>query len=88
MRTTRDIIKTLLSNIGSRKEVDQYLTRFASVEKSQFAIIKVGGGILADPESLEALASSLTFLTHVGLVPIVVHGAGPQLSAALAEAGV
>ena len=42
MRSTRDIIATLLSNIGGQREVAQYLDRFASVESSQFAVIKVG----------------------------------------------
>jgi len=86
MRQTREIITTLLSNIGSRKEVDQYLKQFSSVDSKRFAVIKVGGGIVTD--HLEALTSALTFLHHVGLYPIVLHGAGPQLDAALKEAGI
>ncbi|MCA9692824.1 MAG: acetylglutamate kinase [Myxococcales bacterium] len=86
MRSTRDIIATLLSNIGGQREVAQYLERFASVESSQFAVIKVGGGILED--HLADLTSALSFLDHVGLTPIVIHGAGPQLTAALERAGV
>lgn len=86
MRNTRKIITTLLSNIGSRKEVEQYLKQFAGVEADRFAVIKVGGGIVND--QLEALASSLMFLHQVGLYPIVIHGAGPQLNEALAEAGI
>lgn len=83
---TQELIVKLLSNLGSSKEVSQYLKHYASVEQQRFAIIKVGGAIVRD--QLDTLASSLTFLTRVGLTPIVIHGAGPQLNAALAEAGI
>lgn len=86
MYTTKDVIVRLLRNLGSRKEVEQYLRQYSSVESQTFAIIKVGGNILA--KELDALASSLTFLQSVGLYPIVIHGAGPQLNEALAEAGI
>ncbi|KAI9103277.1 Aspartate/glutamate/uridylate kinase [Phlyctochytrium arcticum] len=82
----KETIIKLLYNIGSRKEVEQYLRHFSSVESHQFAVVKVGGAVLTD--DLDTLASSLTFLNRVGLYPIVVHGAGPQLNALLEEAGV
>ncbi|RKO89596.1 Aspartate/glutamate/uridylate kinase, partial [Blyttiomyces helicus] len=81
-----ETIVKLLYNIGSRKEVEQYLRHFSSVESHQFAVIKVGGAVLTD--ELDTLASSLTFLNRVGLYPIVVHGAGPQLNALLDQAGI
>lgn len=46
----------------------------------------MGGAVLTD--ELDVLASSLTFLYRVGLYPIVVHGAGPQLNDMLAAAGI
>ncbi|KAJ3291043.1 hypothetical protein HK104_006362 [Borealophlyctis nickersoniae] len=82
----KETIVKLLYNIGSRKEVEQYLRHFSSVESHQFAVIKVGGAVLTD--DLDTLASSLTFLNRVGLYPIVVHGAGPQLNDLLEKAGV
>ena len=82
----RGIIVRLLHNIGSQKEVAQYLKQFSAVDSRKFAVVKVGGGVLAN--DLEGLASSLTFLHQVGLYPIVIHGAGPQLDAALTEAGI
>lgn len=86
MKQTREIIVRLLNAIGSRREVEQYLERFSSVDKNKFAVVKVGGGIVRD--GLDDLASSLTFLQRVGLIPIVIHGAGPQLHDALTEASV
>lgn len=76
----------MLYNIGSRKEVEQYLRHFSSVESQKFAVIKVGGAVLTD--ELETLASALTFLNRVGLYPIVLHGGGPQLNRLLEDAGV
>jgi acetylglutamate kinase len=85
-KETQDVIVKLLTNIGSRKEVEQYLRHYASVDAPKFAVVKVSGAIVDG--SLDALASSLTFLQRVGLVPIVVHGGNIQLDRALAEAGV
>jgi len=76
----------LLSNIGSKREVQQYLSHFSSVSSQQFAVIKVGGAILT--EHLQTLSSALAFLNHVGLYPVVVHGAGPQLNKILEDSGV
>ncbi|EKD14570.1 acetylglutamate kinase [Drepanopeziza brunnea f. sp. 'multigermtubi' MB_m1] len=84
--STRSTVVQLLSNIGSKREVQQYLSHFSSVSQQQFAVIKVGGAILT--EHLESLTSALAFLNHVGLFPVVVHGAGPQLNKLLEDAGV
>src|SRR5262249_35487050 len=86
MNTAKDVIVRLLRNLGTRKEVEQYLKQYSTVATQKFAIIKVGGNILA--RDLDGLASSLTFLQNVGLYPVVLHGAGPQIDEALGEAGV
>ena len=83
MRTT---IVRLLSNMASAKEIQQYLKRFSQVDAARFAVVKVGGAILRD--DLDALVSSLSFLQQVGLTPIVIHGAGPQLDEEMARAGI
>ena len=84
--STRSTVVQLLSNIGSKREVQQYLSHFSSVSSQQFAVIKVGGAIITD--HLHTLSSALAFLNHIGLYPIVVHGAGPQLNKRLEAAGV
>ncbi|KAG5458120.1 MAG: Aspartate/glutamate/uridylate kinase, partial [Olpidium bornovanus] len=81
-----DTIVKLLYNIGSRKEIEQYLRHFSSVESQKFAVVKVGGAVLTD--DIDTLASALSFLNRVGLYPIVVHGAGPQLNQLLESHGV
>lgn len=83
---TRQTIVRLLSSMASAKEISQYLKRFAQLDAKRFAVVKVGGAVLRD--DLDALTSSLAFLQDVGLTPIVVHGAGPQLDAALSTAGI
>lgn len=79
------IVQTL-SSVGSKREVQQYLSLFTSVSQQRFAVIKVGGAILTD--YLDELVSSLAFLYTVGLYPVIVHGAGPQLNNLLEQAGV
>jgi acetylglutamate kinase len=83
---TRQTIVKLLSNIGSAKEIDQYLKRYSELATKRFAVVKVGGAILRD--DMEALVDSLAFLQQVGLTPIVLHGAGPQLDEELQAAGI
>jgi acetylglutamate kinase len=82
----RPTIVRLLSNMASAKEIQQYLKRFSQVDAERFALVKVGGAILRD--DLDALVSSLAFLQQVGLTPIVLHGAGPQLDEEMKTAGI
>ncbi|BBD79859.1 acetylglutamate kinase [Aerosticca soli] len=84
--STRQTIVRLLSAMGSAKEIQQYLKRFSQLDAKRFAVVKVGGAVLRD--DLNDLTSSLTFLQQVGLTPIVLHGAGPQLDEELAAAGI
>lgn len=83
---TRQTIIRLLSSMATAREIEQYLKRFSQLDAKRFAVVKVGGAVLRD--DLEALTSSLSFLQQVGLTPIVVHGAGPQLDAELSAAGI
>jgi len=83
---TRQTIVRLLSSMGSAKEIDQYLRRFSQLDAKKFAVVKVGGAVLRD--DLDNLVSSLAFLQQVGLTPIVIHGAGPQLDAEMSAAGI
>jgi acetylglutamate kinase len=83
---TRKTIVRLLSSMGSAREIQQYLKRFSQLDASRFAVVKVGGAVLRD--DLPALTSSLAFLQQVGLTPIVLHGAGPQLDEELSAAGI
>jgi acetylglutamate synthase len=85
LTTTQDVIVKLLGNIGSRSEVDQYL-RYYSTAEQQFAVIRVSGYVL--DTSFASLVSSLVFLHRVGLRPIIVLGARPQLRRALTHAGI
>jgi bifunctional N-acetylglutamate synthase/kinase len=86
MNDLRPTIIKLLSNIGSHKEIQLYLKRFSQLDAKRFAVVKVGGAILRD--RTEELIHSLAFLQQIGLTPVVVHGAGPQLDAAMQEKGI
>ena len=82
---TRAIIARLLANLGSRSEVEQYLKLYGAADARRAAVIQVTGEVLE--QAIDDVASSLAFLGEVGLQPIVVHGAGPQIEAALSSRG-
>lgn len=86
MKENQELIARLLRNLGSAREVDAYLKQYAGVDSQNFAIIKVGGGILRD--DMDSLTSALAFLAQVGLTPIVIHGGGPQLNDELEKEGI
>jgi acetylglutamate kinase len=86
MTDVRQVVHELLAQLGSSREAQQYLKEFSGGNQARFAVVKVGGGILRD--HLDELTSALAFLHRLGLIPVVLHGAGPQLDQALADAGI
>ena len=51
-------------------------------------VVKFGGNAMVDAELGRAFAEDMVYLRYAGLRPVVVHGGGPQISSALAEAGI
>ncbi|KAI0338317.1 bifunctional acetylglutamate kinase/N-acetyl-gamma-glutamyl-phosphate reductase [Trametopsis cervina] len=88
-QTDRDTITRLLYSIGTKREVERYLRIFSSSSDSsnpaKFAVIKIGGAVL---DQIDELAHSLSFLYRVGLYPVVLHGAGPQLNGIIESEGI
>ncbi|KAJ8082418.1 hypothetical protein PM082_008273 [Marasmius tenuissimus] len=88
-QTDRDTITRLLYSLGSKREVERHLRIFSSSshpsQPAKFAVIKVGGAVF---DNLDELALSLSFLYRVGLYPVVLHGAGPQMNQLIEQAGV
>ncbi|KAJ7080628.1 acetylglutamate kinase ARG6 [Mycena belliarum] len=88
-QTDRDTITRLLYSIGTKREVERHLRIFSSSshpsQPAKFAVIKIGGAVL---DELDELALSLSFLYRVGLYPVVLHGAGPQLNQIIEREGV
>lgn len=50
-------------------------------------VLKLGGAVLDDPATLDAVASELAAVRAAGVLTYVVHGGGPQLDAAIKALG-
>ncbi|MCW2918458.1 MAG: acetylglutamate kinase [Actinomycetia bacterium] len=51
-------------------------------------VIKYGGHAMADEALRHAFAEDIVFLRYAGLRPVIVHGGGPQINAALEKHGI
>ena len=56
--------------------------------RGRTVVIKVGGAALDDPALATVVADDIALLTLVGIQVVVVHGGGPQVSAAMKTAGI
>lgn len=82
----RQLVRQLLGAMTEGKEVRAWLKQFGQLERSRFAIIKIGGGTL-QTES-KTICAAMAFLQKLGLAPVIVHGGGPQIDAALSRADI
>ena len=61
-----------------------YIRRFAG----KVLVIKYGGHAMERDELKDAFAQDVALLKYVGMHPVIVHGGGPQIDAALRQAGI
>ena len=54
--------------------------------KGRYVVVKLGGSTLDQPEAVESLLTDIVFMASVGMRPVIVHGGGKAISAAMAEA--
>ena len=68
--------KVLLEALG-------YIQRF----RGKVVVIKMGGSIMNDEQALTNLLADVVFMDTVGMRPVIVHGGGKAISAAMEKAG-
>lgn len=56
--------------------------------RDRYVVIKLGGSALEDPESVHRCLGDVLFMEAVGMRPILVHGGGKSISAAMKSAGI
>ncbi|MGQ0630512.1 MAG: acetylglutamate kinase [Sporichthyaceae bacterium] len=61
-----------------------WLTRF----HGRTVVVKFGGNAMVDDTLMDSFAQDLVFLRLAGIRPVIVHGGGPQISAALDALGI
>ncbi len=56
--------------------------------RGRTVVIKFGGNAMTDEALMDAFAEDVVFLRLAGIQPVIVHGGGPQISAALDRFGI
>lgn len=72
-----------ISKAAALVEAHGYIRQFAGTT----VVVKVGGSIMDEPTALGNLIGDITFLKAVGMKPIIVHGGGKSITAAMQKAG-
>ena len=60
-----------------------YIQRF----QNKVIVVKVGGSIMDDEQALSNLLTDIVFMNYVGMQPVLVHGGGKAINAAMEQAG-
>lgn len=53
----------------------------------KIVVVKLGGSVMDDPQAERELLRDIVFMNYVGMQPIIVHGGGKEINAAMDEAG-
>ena len=56
--------------------------------RGKTTVIKLGGSLLGDVDALHHILLDILFMESVGMRPVVVHGGGKKVSAAMTKAGI
>jgi len=72
-----------ISKAAGLVEALSYIQRF----HDKVVVVKVGGSIMDDEQTLAAILTDIVFMNYVGMQPILVHGGGKAINEAMEKAG-
>lgn len=80
--------KSRIANSMGKARILMEALPYIKAFRNSVVVIKYGGAAMDDPALRESFAGDVTLLSMVGIRPVVVHGGGPQISAAMAAEGI
>ena len=72
-----------ISKAAALVEAHAYIRSF----ENRIVVVKIGGSIMDEPENLSRLIQDVCFMHSVGMRPVLVHGGGKGITAAMEKAG-
>jgi acetylglutamate kinase len=77
------MIDVAINKAAGLVEALSYIQRF----HDKVVVVKVGGSIMDDEQTLSAILTDIVFMNYVGMSPILVHGGGKAINQAMEKAG-
>lgn len=56
--------------------------------RGRYVVVKIGGSTLDDVAAVDSLLTDVVFMATVGMKPVIVHGGGKAITAAMSGAGI
>lgn len=82
--TAKPRIASTMGKAAIFSEALPFIRRF----RGTTVVIKYGGSAMVDEELRSSFADDVAMLHYVGINPIIVHGGGPHISAAMGQRGI
>jgi acetylglutamate kinase len=77
------MIDSAIKKTHALVEALSYIQRF----HDKVVVVKVGGSIMDDDQTLSQILTDVVFMNYVGMQPILVHGGGKAINEAMEKAG-
>lgn len=85
--TSPSPLKGQIANSMGKARILMEALPYIQAFRGKTVVIKYGGAAMEDPALRHSFAGDVTLLAMVGIRPVIVHGGGPQISTAMAAAG-
>jgi acetylglutamate kinase len=86
--TSPNPLKGRIANSMGKARILMEALPYIRAFRQKTVVVKYGGSAMDDPTLHESFAGDVTLLAMVGIRPVIVHGGGPQISAAMTTAGI
>ena len=80
--------KTRIARTMGKAAIFSEALPFIKRYRGSIVVIKYGGSAMVDEDLRETFADDVAMLYYVGIKPVIVHGGGPHISAAMGQRGI
>jgi len=86
--TAPDARKTRIARSMGKAAIFSEALPFIKRYRGSIVVIKYGGSAMVNEDLRETFADDVAMLHYVGIKPVIVHGGGPHISAAMGQRGI
>jgi acetylglutamate kinase len=86
--TVPDARKTRIARSMGKAAIFSEALPFIKRYRGSIVVIKYGGSAMVNEDLRETFADDVAMLHYVGIKPVIVHGGGPHISAAMGQRGI